>query len=112
MTGLQNLLLKHALQKQDNGRYSLEAYIHNLAFPIKSTSEDIDYEQHNLWLIDEKLSYHHYIASDVEMDGSKKDNEVLQRLDLIIFDRPIAITDELEGEKNFAGLKKGQFLYF
>lgn len=81
-----------------NGKYEKEEYIHNLIFPMRVESDDIGYDQHNLWLIDEKLSYHYYLASDMSM---KKNRELtwlsdLDRPDLIIFDRPLVMVNQDE----------------
>ena len=50
---------------------------YQLIFPMTKTSDDIDYLQHNLWIIDEKLAYHHYLASDMKI---KKMEEVENNL--------------------------------
>lgn len=49
---------------QDTQKYSLEEVIHKLICPMIATSDDLDYDDMNLWIIDEKLSYHYYLASD------------------------------------------------
>lgn len=49
-----------------------EKNIHQLIFPMTKTSDDIDYLQHNLWIIDEKLAYHHYLASDMKIKSWKQ----------------------------------------
>ena len=82
---------------QEQQKYTYEKNIHQLIFPMTTTSDDIDYLQRNLWIIDEKLAYHHYLASDtklkkmreIECDSSKEP-------DIIIFDSPFAFTDEEE----------------
>lgn len=87
----QNLKYRDAEWK----KYAYEKNIHQLIFPMTKTSDDIDYLQHNLWIIDEKLAYHHYLASDTKLKSmeeiqSKRGKEP----DLIIFDSPFAFTDE------------------
>jgi len=57
-------LLTVNLESDAHGRYRLEENVHEIIFPLKSTSDDVDYENQNLWIIDEKLSYHKYLASD------------------------------------------------
>jgi hypothetical protein len=87
--------LEKALKLQGSGKYSREEVIHQMVFPVKRTSDDVAYDQHNLWIIDEKLAYHEYLASDIAL----KDVEVLEsgspsRPDLILFfDRAIAVVD-------------------
>lgn len=92
------LKLLEAGIKAKNGKYEKEEYIHKLIFPMRAESEDIGYEQHNLWLIDEKLSYHYYLASDMSMKKNKhlKGLDDLDRPDLIIFDRPLVMVNQEE----------------
>ena len=90
-------LLESNLKYQDDegNSYAYEESIHQLVFPMQKTSDDIDYTSHNLWLIDEKLSYHYYLASDKKIKSmapvqSDSNNEP----DIAIFDSPFAFTDE------------------
>mgnify|MGYP003749760683 CR=1 FL=1 len=87
-------LLEKYMQSDDEGGYARERTIHELIFPLKHTSDDIDYEQQNLWIIDEKLSFHRYLASDIELRQvsaiTMNEND---RPDLLIFDNPIAMVD-------------------
>ena len=57
-------ILEIALKRRSSGKYSREDVIHRIVFPLKTTSDEVSHDQHNLWLIDEKLSYHQYLASD------------------------------------------------
>lgn len=89
-------ILEKALCLQDTGKYSREELIHKLIFPLKKSSDDITYDQHNLWVLDEKLSYHQYLASDLSLKQNENlDSESLSRPDLFIFfDRAIAVVDD------------------
>lgn len=88
-------LLENALNISAEGKYSLEEYIHQLIFPMRKTSDEISYEDHNLWLIDEKLSYHFYLASDKPLKSIDVVNvDSLKRPDILIMDKPILITDD------------------
>lgn len=83
-------LLSTGIRKIDNEKFSKEEFIHNLIFPMKYSSDDIDYESHNLWLIDERLAYSSYVASDVSLNTKKNDD----RPDLLLLDNPIAVSDQ------------------
>ncbi|MBF4695099.1 hypothetical protein [Fusibacter ferrireducens] len=88
-------LLESGLGFSDNSKYQLEEYVHNLIFPMRSTSEEIDYEKHNMWIIDEKLSYHYYLASDMkfkQMDALNVDAD--DRPDLLIMDNPVVLVNQ------------------
>lgn len=51
-------------RRETDNKAHLEAELHDLIFPMGQTSETIDYENHNLWLLDERLVFSQYIASD------------------------------------------------
>ena len=82
---------------EEHKRYAYEKNIHKLIFPMVKTSDDIDYLHHNLWIIDEKLAYHHYLASDMKLKSMNiLQNESGKEPDILIFDAPFAFTDEDE----------------
>lgn len=83
-------LLKKGIRSNDFGKYSKEAFIHNLIYPMRRTSEEIEYQAHNLWLIDEKLAYCDYISSDVPFNNDSKEG----RPDVLLLDSPVAVSDE------------------
>lgn len=56
--------LQIALSRNDDGKFPLEDAVHEIIFPLKATSDDISYEDSNLWIIDERLAFHSYLASD------------------------------------------------
>jgi hypothetical protein len=57
-------LLDLILGIAEEGKYQTGDTIHKIFFPIKKEFDEINYEQQNLWLIDERLSYHSYLSSD------------------------------------------------
>jgi hypothetical protein len=79
------------------GKYQLESTIHNLIFPLRKTSDDVPASQMNLWVLDEKLAYHYYLASDVQFKQLRSDVmqiESSDRADLLIFNGPSAFVNE------------------
>lgn len=78
--------LKELLKRDDNGKTSLEKEIHNLIYPMRSNSKTISYEDHNLWLIDERLVFSEFISSDEKISSSKND-DALGEPDLVIFNK-------------------------
>ena len=82
--------LKQGIQRNDDGKYSRESYIHNLIYPMRRTSDELGYEAHNLWLIDERLSYCEYISSDIPFSNDNKEG----RPDIMMLDHPVAVSDE------------------
>ena len=65
---------------------ALEEHIHRIVFPLKKTNGDVDYEDHNLWLVDDTLSFYEFISSDMPM--SKNDaapSDSMERPDILAF---------------------------
>ncbi len=76
-------------------RYSLEENIHQIIFPIRSDSYDVLFEQQNLWIIDEKLTFHRYLASDTRLDKQEThEGTDRQRPDLVIWNNPFSLSEE------------------
>jgi hypothetical protein len=74
---------------------STEKAVHNLIFPLQTLSDEIGFEDHNLWIIDEKLSYHKYLASDKKFKKIKPlDSDSAERPDLIVFNKPFAFSND------------------
>jgi len=79
-------LLEKTFRKNKLGKFAKEAAVHRLIFPLNSTSDDLSYEEHNLWIIDEKLAYHSYLASDKQFSKiDTLDIKNPKRPDLISF---------------------------
>ena len=90
-------LLGKALEVEQNGNYSLESRIHSIICPMQVTSNEIRLDDMNLWLIDDRLAYHHYLASDKYLDKLQTlDNNVHKRTDLIVFDAALSYSAETD----------------
>lgn len=91
-------LFEKTLRKGEDGKYQLEDSVHDIIFPLKKTSDEIDYEKQNLWLIDEKLSFHNYLASDKPLSTNEHLTiDSADRPDLLIFNNPNAF---IEGDNS------------
>lgn len=76
-------LLDAAVEKDSDGTYSREDVVHSLIVPMQITSDDIKFKRQSLWLIDERLAFHEYLASDlplsvqpITVDDSGKEPDV------------------------------------
>lgn len=79
----------------DDEKFQKEDTIHSIFFPIRSESDDIGYDQQNLWLVDERLSYHNYLASDKPFSKIKTTDSTSQdRPDLFIFNHSFAFVND------------------
>ncbi len=83
-------LLEMAIRKNEDGEFQKEKYIHDLVYPMRTTSEEEPYDSHNLWLIDEKLAYCSYITSDIPFNNSPKE----KRTDIMVLDCPVAVSND------------------
>jgi hypothetical protein len=88
-------LLRESVQILPSDSYAAEDQIHRIICPMRTTTEDIPPEQMNLWIIDERLNFHRYLASDKPMNTLEPVKvKGQQRADLILFNRALAFTDE------------------
>jgi hypothetical protein len=78
----------------ENNRFPLEEVVHQLVFPMRSTSDDIPSHEQNLWMIDERLAFHSFIASDKQLNGiaDRFESDSSRRPDLFIFDETIVFS--------------------
>jgi hypothetical protein len=93
-------LLEAALRKNEDGRYSREELIHSLIMPMRADSTEIHADSCNFWVIDERLAFHDYLASDKTLASMPiTDSLETKEPDLLalnVFDTPILVS---EGEK-------------
>ena len=63
-------LLDFAIKRQEDGKFVREDVIHELIVPMRCTSVDSEYQRQNLWLVDERLAFHHFLASDIPLTSN------------------------------------------
>ncbi|SHJ91176.1 hypothetical protein [Anaerotignum lactatifermentans] len=90
-------LLEQALEVDEKGKYSKESRIHSIICPMQTTSDEIKLDDMNLWLIDDRMAYHHFLASDKKINTIPVlDSAVDKRMDLAIFDAALSYTADPE----------------
>ncbi len=57
-------MFRKALEADVRGKYKKEEIIHELIMPMGEDTNTIFQDRANLWLVDERLAFHHYLASD------------------------------------------------
>ena len=62
-------LLERAIQASSDGKYAREDTIHSLIMPMRTTSDEIPTDASNLWIIDERLAFHNFLASDKPLNS-------------------------------------------
>lgn len=79
---------------QSNGKFSREDAVHDIIFPRRSTSDEKAFDEHNLWIVDDRLAFHQLLASDVPFDEIKSvEINGKDRCDLLIVNKPAAFSN-------------------
>ena len=65
---------------------ALEEHIHRIVFPLRRTNGEVDYKDHNLWLVDDTLSFYEFISSDIPLKMNvAAPTDSLKRPDILAF---------------------------
>ncbi len=90
-------LFGKALDMRKDGKYSKEDVIHKLIMPMQSDSNELFFDDSNLWLIDERLAFHNFLASDKTINSmpitqatSTKEPDLMA---LNVYDNPILVNN-------------------
>lgn len=86
----------NALKRNKDGKAELEKELHSLIFPMNADTTNVPYEEHNLWLLDERLVFSEYVASDRKIG---KKSGALKEPDLVVFDKRRAFRS---GDNNYS----------
>ncbi len=87
--------LQKQLSVQPQGKYRPEDRIHSIIFPRGRTSDEVLFDEHNLWLIDERLVFHTFLSSDkaikklVPLENTSK-----KEPDIVVFDKAFAFSED------------------
>lgn len=79
-------LLAKRLEYREDGKFHTEGAVHDIIFPRKKDTDRIPYEGHNLWILDERLSFTNYVSSDIPFDTGNTD-----RGDVIVYGHRVAM---------------------
>ena len=74
-----------SLETDEEGNYVSEADVHRIIMSQYKDTDQINFEEHNLWILDERLNFAGYVASDRQTSGRGT-----SRSDITAFDRRIA----------------------
>lgn len=96
-------LFEKMLDAKKDGTYELEKMIHNIIFPMGLTNRQLNYQYHNLWLLDDRLSSFKFIASDKtitsfsQIQSSKEPDLICINQEQNLVDNRIAFGDKDAG---------------
>jgi hypothetical protein len=90
-------ILDKAIQKGADGKYAREELIHEIIMPLRKTSDDVQLDSCNLWLVDERLAFHDFLASDktlasipITQSDSQKEPDIVS---FNVYDEPLLVAD-------------------
>lgn len=91
-----DLVANSLKKKREDDSYPLEKVLHKAIFPMGVTSNDIFFEQQNLWMIDERLCFHTLLTSDKRLDSIRGlQNTSAREPDIFawFYDHPVATAE-------------------
>lgn len=90
-------ILSKAIQRGEDGKYVREDLIHDLIMPMRQESNDVLFDSCNLWLVDERLAFHDYLASDKPLSSMPiTENSESKKPDILalnVFDQPVLVSE-------------------
>jgi hypothetical protein len=84
-------IFSKSLELDAGGKYKSEGEVHDIIMRRRKDSDDLDYDDHNLWILDERLNFTSYVSSDKPIGKSKGD-----RTDVTVYNRRVAFRGENE----------------
>ena len=94
-------LLENLIEHNEEEKFEKEDLIHSVFFPMRSTSDEISADKQNLWLIDERLTYHSFLASDKTFNSVEEiSSEKADRTDLLIYNEAFAFSESKNSPHN------------
>ncbi len=84
-------LFSKSLEIDAGGKHKSEGDVHDIIMRRKKDSEDLDYDAHNLWMLDERLNFSSYVSSDKPLNRANGD-----RTDITIYNRRVAFRGQNE----------------
>lgn len=90
-------IFEKSLEVDDAGAYVSEGVVHDIIFPRKGDTEITNFEDHNLWIVDERLNFTKYVSSDVSLDSTNTD-----RPDLLVYNNRMLFRGDNEASNPIA----------
>jgi hypothetical protein len=91
-------ILEQAIKRGPDGKYAREELIHELIMPMRLTSNEVRFDDCNLWLVDERLAFHDFLASDKTLSSmpitGSNDGKEPDLCALNVFDQPVLVSDD------------------
>ncbi|WP_333630008.1 hypothetical protein [Agrobacterium cavarae] len=80
-------LLEKRLQYKPDGtmKHHSEEALHSFVVPMRVTNKEVHVDKHNLWIVDDKLTYYEYWASDKALKKIVAEHTSSDRPDVLLF---------------------------
>jgi len=95
-------LLEAQISVSGNGKFPKEQKVHELVFPMRKTSHEVAWDKQNLWIIDERLAYTRFLASDKPIGSFSNVKGDRDKPDLFVLNNPAAFIGSSEVPLNSA----------
>jgi hypothetical protein len=89
--------MQMSLERKADGKYHPEDRIHEIIFKMREDSDSVSIDDHDLWIIDERLVFHHYLCSDKSISSmpitgsnSRKEPDIAA---LNVFGNPVVFSE-------------------
>lgn len=90
-------LFEKYLQWRDDKNFMLEEDLHNIIFTMGAQTDDMPSNYHNLWLLDERFTFHTHTSSDTKTKKVKRiKSDGKKESDLLVYDFPWAYNDNID----------------
>lgn len=89
-----NLFEGYLKWNKEKNKYFEERVIHDLIYPMGFTSDETPYEKHNLWIVDDRLAFSQFIASDKTLSSTGLNSKSRGEPDLLFFDSKNLFTSD------------------
>lgn len=88
---LDSILEAQGYEDAEKKKHHLERVIHEYICPLGELSDDLTYDDHNLWVIDDRLAFYNYFASDKQMKKFQPDGGDKREPDIALFDAGLGL---------------------
>lgn len=90
-------LFEKYLQWRNDKNFMLEEDLHNIIFTMGAQKDDMPVDYHNLWLLDERFTFHTHVSSDTKTKKIKRiKSDGVKESDILIYDFPWAYNDNVD----------------
>src|SRR3546814_4346688 len=80
-------LFSKSLEIGADGKHQSEGEVHDIIMQRRKDSEELNYDAHNLWILDERLNFTSYVSSDKPLRSEEHTSELqsLMRISYAVF---------------------------